>query len=93
MAFPSAPGAASSHTSSSDTVTFAGPHINKKETLKAHVFNTDVPGLKKEKVKDDNVLQIRGERSKEKEEEKMDTWHHVENRIHLQHFTQFYPIP
>jgi HSP20 family protein len=66
---------------SSDTATFAGARIDWKETPQAHVFQADVPGLKKEEVKvevdDGNVLQISGERNKEKEE-KTDTWHRVE---------------
>jgi HSP20 family protein len=45
------------------------------------VFKADLPGLKKEEVKveieDDRVLQIRGERSVEKED-KNDQWHRVE---------------
>ena len=44
------------------------------------MFKADVPGLKKEDVKveveDGNVLQISGERSKEREEN--DKWHRVE---------------
>ncbi|KAL8051246.1 hypothetical protein ABFX02_06G135300 [Erythranthe guttata] len=46
-----------------------------------HLFKVDVPGLKKEEVKveveDGSILQISGERSKEKEE-KNDKWHRVE---------------
>lgn len=45
------------------------------------MFTADVPGLKKEEVKveveEGNVLQISGERSREKED-KNDTWHRVE---------------
>jgi HSP20 family protein len=69
--------------SSFETVTFASARIDWKETPEAHVFKADVPGLKKEEVKvevevkDGNVLLISGEWSKE-QEEKTDTWHHVE---------------
>ena len=62
---------------SSETAAFAGARIDWKETPEAHVFKADVPGLKKEEVEDGNVLQISGERNKEKEE-KTDTWHRVE---------------
>ncbi|KAG8639505.1 hypothetical protein MANES_14G149500v8 [Manihot esculenta] len=52
-----------------------------KETPEAHVFKADLPGIKKEEVKveveEGRVLQISGERSKEKEE-KNDKWHRVE---------------
>ncbi|KAF8683637.1 hypothetical protein HU200_044563 [Digitaria exilis] len=65
----------------SETAAFAGARIDWKETPEAHVFKADVPGLKKEEVKveieDGNVLQISGERSKEREE-KNDQWHRVE---------------
>ncbi|AQL07768.1 17.9 kDa class I heat shock protein [Zea mays] len=68
-------------TTSSETAAFAGARVDWKETPEAHVFKTDVPGLKKEEVKveleDGNVLQISGERCKE-QEEKTDTWHRVE---------------
>ncbi|KAL7237575.1 hypothetical protein ACSBR2_003807 [Camellia fascicularis] len=52
------------------------------ETLEAHMFKADLPGLKKEEVKvkieeDDRVLQISTERNFEKEE-KNNTWHRVE---------------
>ncbi|OEL16373.1 18.1 kDa class I heat shock protein [Dichanthelium oligosanthes] len=67
--------------SDSETAAFAGARIDWKETPGAHVFEADVPGLKKEEVKveveDGNVLQISGERSKE-QEEKNDKWHTVE---------------
>ncbi|KAG8379209.1 hypothetical protein BUALT_Bualt07G0064800 [Buddleja alternifolia] len=59
----------------------AGARIDWKETPEAHIFKADVPGLKKEEVKVEveggNILQISGERSREKEE-KNDRWHRVE---------------
>ncbi|KAL6570405.1 hypothetical protein OROMI_014919 [Orobanche minor] len=67
--------------SSSETSQIAATRIDWKETPEAHVFKADVPGLKKEEIKveveDGNVLQISGERSREKEE-KSDTWHRLE---------------
>jgi HSP20 family protein len=66
--------------SDSETAAFAGARFDWKETPEAHVFKVDVPGLKEEvkvEVEDGNVLQISGERNKE-QEEKTDTWHHVE---------------
>ncbi|CAH9091182.1 unnamed protein product [Cuscuta epithymum] len=64
-----------------ETSAFANARIDWKETPEAHIFKADVPGLKKEEVKveveEGKVLQISGERSKEKEE-KNDTWHRVE---------------
>ncbi|KAK1321581.1 17.3 kDa class I heat shock protein [Acorus calamus] len=66
---------------SSETSVLANTRIDWKETPEAHVFKADLPGLKKEEVKveveDGRVLQISGERSREKEE-KNDTWHRVE---------------
>eukprot|EP00262_Sarcandra_glabra_P019633 TRINITY_DN7474_c0_g1_i1.p1 TRINITY_DN7474_c0_g1~~TRINITY_DN7474_c0_g1_i1.p1 ORF type:complete len:164 (-),score=26.48 TRINITY_DN7474_c0_g1_i1:171-662(-) len=65
----------------SETSAFAHTQIDWKETPAAHVFKADLPGLKKEEVKveveDGKVLQISGERNREKEE-KNDTWHRVE---------------
>ncbi|KAG2395010.1 class I heat shock protein [Vigna angularis] len=50
-------------------------------TPEAHVFKADLPGLKKEEVKveieEGRVLQISGQRTKEKED-KNDKWHRVE---------------
>jgi HSP20 family protein len=60
---------------------FVNTRIDWKETPEAHVFQADLPGLKKEEVKveieDDRVLQISGQRNVEKED-KNDTWHRVE---------------
>ncbi|XP_019199180.1 PREDICTED: 18.1 kDa class I heat shock protein-like [Ipomoea nil] len=65
----------------SETSAFAAARIDWKETSEAHIFKADLPGMKKEEVKveveDGRVLQISGERSKEKEE-KNDKWHRIE---------------
>ncbi|KAK1298434.1 hypothetical protein QJS10_CPB14g00763 [Acorus calamus] len=65
----------------SETSALANTRIDWKETPEAHVFKADLPGLKKEEVKveveEGRVLQISGERSREKEE-KNDKWHRVE---------------
>ncbi|XP_030537452.2 17.4 kDa class I heat shock protein-like [Rhodamnia argentea] len=67
--------------SARETSAFANARIDWKETPEAHVLKADVPGLKKEEVKveveEGRILQISGERSKEKEE-KNDKWHRVE---------------
>lgn len=59
----------------------ADARVDWKETPEAHVFKADLPGLHKEDVKveveDGSVLQISGERNREREE-KTDTWHRVE---------------
>ena len=64
-----------------ETLAFANTRVDWKETLVAHVFKADLPGLKKEEVKveieEGRVLQISGERSKE-QEEKNDKWHRVD---------------
>ncbi|XP_068636123.1 18.1 kDa class I heat shock protein-like [Aristolochia californica] len=66
---------------SNETFQLANTRIDWKETPEAHIFKADLPGLKKEEVKveveEGRVLQISGERSKEKEE-KNDKWHRVE---------------
>ncbi|GAA0151863.1 hypothetical protein Leryth_013299 [Lithospermum erythrorhizon] len=60
---------------------FVNTRVDWKETPEAHIFKTDLPGMKKEEVKveveDDRVLQISGERNVEKED-KNDTWHRLE---------------
>ncbi|KAL1805955.1 hypothetical protein ACET3Z_029023 [Daucus carota] len=64
-----------------ETVAFANTRIDWKETPEAHVFIADLPGLRKEEVKveveEGKVLQISGERKKDKEE-KNEKWHRVE---------------
>ncbi|KAK7300547.1 hypothetical protein RJT34_11393 [Clitoria ternatea] len=66
---------------SNETMAVANTRIDWKETPEAHVFKADLPGLKKEEVKveieEGRVLQISGQRTKEKEE-KNETWHRVE---------------
>ncbi|CAI9095032.1 OLC1v1030884C1 [Oldenlandia corymbosa var. corymbosa] len=65
---------------------FATARIDWKETPEAHVFQADLPGVKKEDVKmeveDGKVLKISGERSRDAAaaggEEKDVEWHHVE---------------
>ncbi|MQL87299.1 hypothetical protein Taro_019847 [Colocasia esculenta] len=65
----------------SETSAFAAACVDWKETPEAHIFKADLPGVNKEEVKveveDGRMLQISGQRSKEKEE-KTDTWHRVE---------------
>ncbi|URE32073.1 Hsp20/alpha crystallin family, partial [Musa troglodytarum] len=56
----------------SDASAFANTSIDWKETPEAHNFKADLPGAKKEEVKveveEGRVLQISGERSKERVE-------------------------
>ncbi|WOH12197.1 hypothetical protein DCAR_0831697 [Daucus carota subsp. sativus] len=64
-----------------ETAAFANTRIDWKETPEAHVFIADLPGLRKEEVKveveEGKVLQISGERKRDKEE-KNEKWHRVE---------------
>ncbi|KAG6516277.1 16.9 kDa class I heat shock protein 2-like [Zingiber officinale] len=64
-----------------ETSAFANTRVDWKETPEAHVFKADLPGVKKEEVKveveEGRVLQISGERAKEREE-KEDKWRRVE---------------
>ncbi|KAI3843192.1 hypothetical protein MKX03_009791 [Papaver bracteatum] len=64
-----------------ETTQFANTQIDWKESPESHVFKADLPGLKKEEVKveveEGKILQISGERNKEKEE-KNDQWHRIE---------------
>lgn len=64
-----------------ETSAFVNAKIDRKETPDTHVFKADLPGVKKEEVKveveDGRILQISGQRSKEKEE-KNEQWHRLE---------------
>ncbi|KAI8032502.1 18.5 kDa class I heat shock protein [Camellia lanceoleosa] len=68
----------------SEAASFAHANVDWKETLTAHIFKADVPGLKKEEVKvemeEGRVLQISGKRNHE-QEEKGDTWHRVSKAV------------
>ena len=79
--FPFNSSALTSSNLGNETSAFANARIDWKETPEAHLFKADLPGLKKEEVKveleEGRVLQISGERSREKEE-KNDKWHRVE---------------
>lgn len=63
------------------TPAFATTNLDWKETPNAHVFITDLPGVKNDEVKieveEQKVLKISGQRSKEAEE-KGDKWHRIE---------------
>lgn len=64
-----------------ETAQLANTRIDWKETPEAHIFKADIPGLRKDEVKveveEGRVLQISGERSREKVD-KTDTWHRME---------------
>ncbi|KVI11963.1 17.8 kDa class I heat shock protein-like [Cynara cardunculus var. scolymus] len=66
---------------SRETSAFVNAQIDWKETPEAHVFKADLPGVKKEEVKvelqEGRILEISGERSREKEE-KNGKWHRLE---------------
>ncbi|XP_021716605.1 LOW QUALITY PROTEIN: class I heat shock protein-like [Chenopodium quinoa] len=68
--------------SAEDTSAIVSTRVDWKETPEAHIFKAiDLPGMKKEEVKveveEGRVLQISGERTKEKEEQN-DRWHRME---------------
>ncbi|GFY94195.1 HSP20-like chaperones superfamily protein [Actinidia rufa] len=65
-----------------ETAAIANVRIDWKETPEAHINQADLPGLSKEEVKveDGRILQISGEKKREKEE-KTDKWHRVERSI------------
>ncbi|ESR48816.1 hypothetical protein CICLE_v10033601mg [Citrus x clementina] len=66
---------------STETAALANTRIDWRETPEAHIFEADLPGLRKDEVKveieEGNVLRISGERRKEVEG-RSDTWHRVE---------------
>ncbi|KAI5386685.1 18.1 kDa class I heat shock protein-like [Lathyrus oleraceus] len=66
---------------SRENPSFLNEQVDWKETAEAHVLKAEIPRLKKEEVsievEDGRVLQIRGERSMEKEESN-DGCHRVE---------------
>lgn len=79
--FPFTTTVANASSSAGDTSAIANTRIDWKETPEAHVFQADLPGLKKEEMKveveDGRVLRISGERSRENED-KNDKWHRLE---------------
>ncbi|KAK7372443.1 hypothetical protein VNO80_05821 [Phaseolus coccineus] len=79
--FPFSATLANLTSSGGESSAIANTRVDWKETPQAHVFSVDLPGLKKDEVKveveDGKVLQISGERSRQKEE-KDDRWHRVE---------------
>ncbi|KAK7320635.1 hypothetical protein VNO77_30287 [Canavalia gladiata] len=79
--FPFSGSVANVPSSARESSAIANTRVDWKETAEAHVFNVDLPGLKKEEVKveveDGRVLQISGERSRE-QEQKDDKWHRIE---------------
>ncbi|XP_027329300.1 18.2 kDa class I heat shock protein-like [Abrus precatorius] len=79
--FPFSGTVANAPSSARETTAIVNTRVDWKETPEAHVFNAELPGLKKEEVKveveDGRVLQISGERSRE-QEQKDDKWHRIE---------------
>ncbi|OWM87451.1 17.4 kDa class I heat shock protein-like [Punica granatum] len=77
-----------------DATAIAATRIDWRETPEAHIFKADLPGLRKEEVKveveDGRVLQISGERRREREE-KGDTWHRMERSTGQ--FTRRFRLP
>ncbi|XP_030534610.1 17.3 kDa class I heat shock protein-like [Rhodamnia argentea] len=66
---------------SREVAQFASVRIDWRETPEAHVFQADLPGMRKDEVRveveEGRVLSISGERRREKEEV-TDTWHRLE---------------
>ncbi|KAK7380576.1 hypothetical protein VNO78_33090 [Psophocarpus tetragonolobus] len=65
------------------TSSLAHARVDWLETPTAHIFRADLPGVRKEdlkvEVEENKILQISGERVKEKEDQN-DKWHRVERQ-------------
>ncbi|GLJ56087.1 hypothetical protein SUGI_1204090 [Cryptomeria japonica] len=60
--------------------------VDWRETPHAHMFQADLPGVKKEDVKleiQNGVMEIRGKQAEEGEEDQGVTWHAMERPVHL----------
>ncbi|KAJ9675454.1 hypothetical protein PVL29_024398 [Vitis rotundifolia] len=57
-----------------DVSALAHAHINWRETNNAHVFHTDLPGVRREELKvqveDNNILKISGEKTRKKRKQR-----------------------